>query len=280
MRVRDIIKHMTDGLRAAGIPSPRLEAELLCALALRASRLYVTVHDDRELQSEEEKTCRALLAKRSAGFPMAYLAGKKEFWGRDFLTSPGVLIPRPETEILTESVLDCIPEDFSGTFADIGTGTGCLGITLALERPRMRGLLLEKSPQAAGIAEKNRKLLGAGNVTVVLGDLFAAPIRQTSLDVLVSNPPYIGKEETEDVMPDVKKWEPQEALFSEDSGLRHLEACAALAAKCLKRGGIAAFEHGWRQGGAVRELLRRQNFSRIKTKKDLAGLDRTTLASI
>ena len=280
MLVRDILKDMTDGLRAAGIPSPRLEAELLCALALKKDRLYVTVHDDRELTPEEEQTCRALLAKRRDGFPMAYLAGKKEFWGRDFLTSPGVLIPRPATEILIESVLDCIPEDCGGTFADIGTGTGCLGITLALERPRMKGLLLEKSPQAAAIAEKNRNLLRAENVTVVTGDLFAAPIRQTSLDVLVSNPPYIGREETDDVMPDVVRWEPEEALFSEDSGLRHLEACAALAAKCLKRGGIAAFEHGWRQGEAVRELLRRQNFLGIITKKDLAGLDRTTLASI
>ena len=280
MRVRDIIKDMTDGLRAAGIPSPRLEAELLCALALQTDRLYVTVHDDRELTAEEEETCRNLLAKRCAGFPMAYLAGKKEFWGRDFLTTPGVLIPRPETEILMESVLDMIPADCKGTFADLGTGTGCIGITLALERPHMRGLLLEKSPQAAALAEKNRQTLGAQNVTVVLGDLFEAPIQRKSLDVLVSNPPYIGREETEDVMPDVMKWEPKEALFSEDQGLRHLEACAKLAANSLKKGGMAAFEHGWRQGAAVRELLAAQNFLRIITKKDLAGLDRTTLASI
>lgn len=280
MRVRDTVKEMTDGLRAAGIPSPRLEAELLCALALQESRLFVTVHDDRELTAEEEAVCQSLLAKRSAGFPMAYLAGKKEFWGRDFFTAEGVLIPRPETEILIESVLDRIPKGCGGRFADIGTGTGCIGLTLALERPHMRGLLLEKSPQAAALAEKNRQTLGAENVTVVLGDLFQAPIQKESLDVFVSNPPYIGREETADVMPDVMKWEPKEALFSEDQGLRHLEACAKLAANCLKKGGIAAFEHGWRQGAAVRELLAAQNFLRIITKKDLAGLDRTTLASI
>lgn len=106
MRVQDIVSEITAGLRAAEIPSPRLEAELLCALALKTTRLAITVHGGRELSAEEEKECRRLAGKRGQGVPMAYLAGSREFYGRDFLTELGTLIPRPETEILVEELLE------------------------------------------------------------------------------------------------------------------------------------------------------------------------------
>lgn len=278
MHLRDFLTHWTRQLSRSGIDSPRLECEILTASALGVSRLALVISSGRDLTVAEEKHCASCLERRCSGEPAAYITGKREFFGRDFAVSGETLIPRPETELLVETVLDENGED--KIFADIGTGSGCIGITLCLERPKWQGLLIELKPEAAMMAERNKGDLGAVRANVVVGDLFDLPLGEHCLDILVSNPPYIGTEEKDTVMPEVEAFEPHSALYSGKDGLDHIRALTACARRHLKKGGLFAMEHGMGQGQAIRKLLTEAGFSQIVTKKDLAGLDRVTAARI
>ena len=164
-------------------------------------------------------------------------------------------------------------------FADLGTGTGCIGITLALELPHSRGLLLEYSAGALPVAARNiSSLQAADRLALVRGDMFTPPLLPQGLDVLVSNPPYIAAAEEDEVMAEVLHHEPHSALFSEQDGLRHLHAVIRSGQQALKPGGLIAMEHGYRQGEAVRRLLMEAGYGAPRTEQDLAGLDRCTWA--
>ena len=164
-------------------------------------------------------------------------------------------------------------------FADLGTGTGCIGITLALELPHSRGLLLEYSAGALPVAARNiSSLQAADRLALVRGDMFTPPLLPQGLDVLVSNPPYIAAAEEAEVMAEVLHHEPHSALFSEQDGLRHLHAVIRAGQQALKPGGLIAMEHGYRQGEAVRRLLMEAGYNAPRTEQDLAGLDRCTWA--
>ena len=164
-------------------------------------------------------------------------------------------------------------------FADLGTGTGCIGLTLALELPHSRGLLLEYSAGALPVAARNiRSLHAADRLALVQGDMFTPPLLPHGLDVLVSNPPYIAAAEEAEVMAEVLHHEPHSALFSGQDGLRHLHAVIRAGQQALKPGGLIAMEHGYRQGKAVRRLLAKAGYSAPRTEQDLAGLDRCTWA--
>ena len=162
---------------------------------------------------------------------------------------------------------------------DLGTGTGCIGITLALELPHSRGLLLEYSAWALPVAARNiSSLQAADRLALVRGDMFTPPLLPQGLDVLVSNPPYIAAAEEDEVMAEVLHHEPHSALFSEQDGLRHLHAVIRSGQQALKPGGLIAMEHGYRQGEAVRRLLMEAGYGAPRTEQDLAGLDRCTWA--
>ncbi|MDY6234792.1 MAG: peptide chain release factor N(5)-glutamine methyltransferase, partial [Desulfovibrio sp.] len=222
---------------------------------------------------------RALTTRRCAGEPLAHITGRREFFGRDFEVSPQTLIPRPETELLLEIVLRECEGHGEVRFADLGTGTGCIGITLALELPHSRGLLLEYSAGALPVAARNiSSLQAADRLALVRGDMFTPPLLPQGLDVLVSNPPYIAAAEEDEVMAEVLHHEPHSALFSEQDGLRHLHAVIRSGQQALKPGGLIAMEHGYRQGEAVRRLLMEAGYGAPRTEQDLAGLDRCTWA--
>ena len=162
---------------------------------------------------------------------------------------------------------------------EVGTGTGCIGITLALELPHSRGLLLEYSAGALPVAARNiRSLHAADRLALVRGDMFMPPLMPRGLDVLVSNPPYIAAAEEGEVMAEVLRHEPHSALFSGQDGLRHLRAVIRAGRQALKPGGLIVMEHGYRQGGAVRRLLAEAGYRAPRTEQDLAGLDRCTWA--
>lgn len=298
MRLRESLRFHTRRLSMAGLPTPRLEAELLAASVLGCTRLALATCDDRELTAGEAAALDDACSRRERGEPAAYITGRREFYGRDYRVTPATLIPRPDTETLVEVVLARMdgerPEGDRAaasslaapretgrvTFADLGTGSGCIGVTLCLERPGWQGLLLEKDGAAAKVAQANALALGAANARVLQGDIFALPLAPQSLDLVVANPPYIAPEERPSLMREVADHEPAAALFSGDGGLAHIAAIARQAATILGPGGLLALEHGMSQAGAVRETLRRLQFEKIVTEKDLAGLDRVTSARI
>ncbi|MDE5879636.1 MAG: peptide chain release factor N(5)-glutamine methyltransferase [Desulfovibrio sp.] len=287
---------MAATLTKAGVDSPRLCARLLCAEALGLDKLGVALEPGRELSEAELERLETLTGRRASGEPLAHILGRREFFGRDFRVTRHTLVPRPETELLVETALELLPEA-PLRFADLGAGTGCIGITLACERRQWRGVLLEKSPEALAVAAANaaRLLSGEGQgsrpalfpreprrapssrLMPVLGDIFAPPLRAGAIELVISNPPYIGESERALVMDEVLRFEPKTALFSPAEGLAHLAAVCEAARRLLVPGGLVILEHGAAQGVAVRGLLAGRGFTRIETLRDLAGLERCSL---
>lgn len=284
MRLKLYIDDATAQLTKAGVDSPRLCAEVLARETLGgdpagSARLFCILEAGRELAPNEEARFLALVARRATGQPLAQIIGRKEFYGRDFAVTSHTLIPRPETELLVDNALELLPEE-PLFFADLGTGTGCIGITLAAERPRWSGILLDICPNAIAVAAQNAgQHHVAERVLPLCGDMRTPPLKAESLRLLVSNPPYIADAERHMVMDEVLHNEPHSALFSEDNGLLHLKAAIDAAAQALQNGGWVLLEHGANQAEAVRDLLTAAGiFKKIENKRDIAQLCRCTLA--
>lgn len=280
--------------------SPLLCARLLVCKVCGLSRERLAMHPETLLDPGQSEELARLAARRLSGEPLAYILGQREFFGRDFLLDRSTLIPRPETELLLETALGLtglpglpVPPADPGQnagksqgaarvrFLDAGTGSGCIGISLALERPAWQGILLDISSAALGIAGKNAKALGcAERLAILRADMATLPLPDHCLSIIVANPPYIASSELDQVMPDVLAFEPTEALFSPEQGLAHSRALAREAARILLPGGWLLLEHGASQGPAVRELLAGSGFAQVRTCRDLAGLERCSLGQM
>ena len=284
MRLKQYIDEATAQLTKAGVDSPRLCAEVLAREVLGgeaagSARLFCILEAGRELEEAERERLQALTDQRATGQPLAQIVGRKEFYGRDFVVTRHTLIPRPETELLVDTALELLPQ-VPLHFADLGTGTGCIGLTLLAESPHWQGLLLDLCPHVAEVAATNARLLGVDNRAAVLrGDMQHPPIKAESLQLVVSNPPYIAEAERHMVMDEVLHNEPHGALFSENNGLLHLAAAINAASHALQNGGWILLEHGAAQANAVHDLLAETGiFKKIENKRDIAQLDRCTLA--
>ena len=284
MRLKQYIDEATAQLTKAGVDSPRLCAEVLAREVLGgeasgSARLFCILEAGRELEGAERERLQVLTDQRATGQPLAQIVGRKEFYGRDFVVTRHTLIPRPETELLVDTALELLPQA-PLHFADLGTGTGCIGLTLLAESPHWQGLLLDLCPHAAEVAATNARLLGVQNRAAVLrGDMQHPPLKAESLQLVVSNPPYIAEAERHLVMDEVLHNEPHSALFSENNGLLHLAAAINAAAHALQNGGWILLEHGAEQAKAVYDLLAKSGiFKKIENKRDIAQLDRCTLA--
>ena len=276
-----IVHSSTALLAAAHVDAPRRSAQIIAAHVLGLDRVGLLLHEQDKLSAEQEICIQALIERRAQGEPVAYLVGSKEFYGREFLLNAHTLIPRPETELLVDYALEHLPSH-ACTFADLGTGTGCIALTLACERPLWRGLMLDIAPQALDAAQKNAHQLGAAQqVLPLLGDLTCAPLLPHSLDLVISNPPYIAEEELASLSPEVRNFEPAAALFSPHSGLLHLEAAARAAQGALRGGGLLLLEHGAAQGEMLAASLAQTHFwQNIKIHNDYAGLQRFCSARV
>ena len=254
---------------------PRLESRMLLQRAGGFSHAYLVAHGDTPLPDTLTAELNALAARRHNGEPMAYLLGEREFYGRLFRVSPAVLIPRPETELLVEAVLARLPEN--GSVWDLGTGSGAIALTLALERPDAAVHASDVSAAALAVAQENARQLSA-NATFALGSWFdaAPPVLHGNFDILVSNPPYIETGDVHLQQGDLR-FEPQQALTDFNDGLSCIRTLAASALPYLRHGGWLLLEHGFNQGEAARALLAQHGFTEIETLPDLAGLDRITL---
>lgn len=276
MRLREHERKISEMLAEARADSPGLCARLLLCFVLNISPERYIFHLDDELSPHDVSRLRELVLRRAAGEPLAYILGRKDFYEHTFIVSAATLTPRPETELLVDLALRRMPagEVF---FVDAGCGSGCIGLSLLAQRPAWRGLLLDISLSALHIASLNAVEI-APSAGLLQADIFHFPVRDAQIDLLISNPPYIGREELDSVMPEVLAYEPHGALFSGNRGFRHIEALASLGMRVLKPGGLLLFEHGSTQAAGSREILEKAGFADMEEHCDLAGLPRCAAA--
>jgi release factor glutamine methyltransferase len=256
--------------------SPRLDAQLLLAEVLGVGRSALIAGGDRRLDAAELDALGALIARRRAGEPVAYLTGCREFWSLKLAVTPAVLVPRPETELLVELALARLPEDRARAALDLGTGSGAIALALAHERPRAAMTATDVSPEALAVAAANARSLGVRNIEWCQGSWFdAVPGRR--FDLIVSNPPYIA-----DGDPALAALgaEPRLALTPGPTGLEALAAIAAGAARHLQNGGWLILEHGAAQADEVAALMAAAGFGKIDSHRDAAGIMRVAVASL
>lgn len=262
-------------LREARAGLPAGEAESLLAHVLQRSRGWLYAHGDDPLGAADAVTFDALLARRRAGEPVAYLVGGRGFWRFDLQVTPATLIPRPETELLVEQALLRLPQGCASMVADLGTGSGAVGLAIASERPLARVIATDLSPEALTVARGNAGSLGLENIEFRHGDWWSA-LTGLQLDLVVSNPPYIA-EGDEHLQRGDLRFEPRTALASGPDGLDAIRCIVDGASAHLKDNGYLLLEHGWDQGAAVRALLEAAGFIAVQTAVDLEQRDRVTL---
>jgi len=251
----------------------RLEARVLAAFAWHVSPAWLIAHDTDPLTEVQTTGFEALLTRRLAGEPVAYLVGTREFYGRPFRVSPDVLIPRPDTELLVELALARTPPDQAMDVLDLGTGSGCIAITLALERPLARVTAVDRSAAALAIAQRNADTLHA-RVEFLTSDWFDA-LAGRRFDLVVSNPPYIATADSHLARGDVR-FEPLSALAAGQDGLDDLRRLTRGACAHLRPGGTLLLEHGYDQADAVQALLRGNGIRHPQSWADLAGILRVS----
>jgi release factor glutamine methyltransferase len=275
MLLKDALRNAVTRLEGHRVGSPRMNAEVLLMFVLGCDRAYLYGHPERELSPDEEQRYDEALATRAGGVPSQYITGHQEFWGLDFIVSPAVLIPRPETEHLVEAVLDLCKTVPQPRIVDVGTGSGCVALALASELPLAEIHATEISPEALEIARANSARLRLDErVTFHCTDLLHGV--EGPFDIVASNPPYVGESEYDKVQLEVRKFEPRCAVFAGPEGMDVIRRLAPQARRVLQPGGWLAVEIGFSQEAQVRDVLR--DWDDVRTVPDLQGIPRIVLA--
>jgi release factor glutamine methyltransferase len=278
--IRRVLAWSAEDLKKRGATSPRLDAELLLGRVLGIDRVGLLIDADRPLKKEELTRYRELHQRRRVGEPVAYLLGAREFYGRSFLVDRRVLIPRPDTEHLVEVGLARTRRvSLSARVLDLCTGSGCVAISLARERPTSSVLASDVSKDALALAAENALRLGAYNVGFVASDLFAAFRPGKDLfDLVTANPPYIAESEIPSLSVDIRGYEPRLALEGGADGLTFLRRIVAEAHAFLDAEGVLAVEIGSDQGRAVEALFAEAGYRDVAVQRDYGGHDRIVSA--
>ena len=270
-----IIRWAADDFRARGVDTARLDAEVLLAHALSTTRVQLIVDAKRPLEADELARFRDLVKRRRAREPVAYLLGMREFYGRSFRVDRRVLVPRPDTETLVETALERTRHVSMAMRAlDLCTGTGCVAITLARERPTSRVTATDVSADALAVARDNALRLGAYNVSFRRGDLFSAVEPSCRFDLVAGNPPYVASAEIPSLPPEIRDHEPRLALDGGDDGLAILRRIVIDAPAYLAPAGVLALEVGAGESAAVVELLARAGFASVQVQRDYGRVER------
>ena len=258
----------------------RLEAELLLASVLELERMKLYLQLDRPLSKAERDTFKVLLRRRVEGEPIAYILGYRDFYRHRFKVSPAVLIPRPDTELLVETALNEAKRLTAPKILDVGTGSGCVAISLATEIPEALVEAWDISDEALQVAAINKDVIGVPNLTIVKKDaLHALAFEGEAYDLIVSNPPYIAADESSIMSPETLKYEPRGALFPEGAdGLTFYRSFAANCLRALRPQGKIFLEIGMNQGEKVAQLFNDAGWRKISVVRDLAGHDRVVSA--
>jgi release factor glutamine methyltransferase len=271
MTIQQALSHYRQSLVTS--PTAYLDVELLLQESLGISREELHRNSQRELTTTEAAFLESWLARRQAGEPIAYILGYKDFYRHRFAVGPGVLIPRPDTEGVVDEALRCCSVH-GARVADFGAGSGCIGLSLLMERQDWKLCAVESSPLATQYLKKNVQALGLGDRVSVLESAVEALDPQLRFDLIVANPPYISWTDPE-VQPAVRAYEPSVALFADDDGFAALREWSRIAKSRLHPGGTFITEIGFQQSAGMLEFLSLENgLQNIRILKDLAGLDR------
>lgn len=281
----EALRKGADFLRSLGIDSPRLEMEIILAEVLDLDRVGLYMNLERRLMPDERDASREMLARRRNREPLAYILGRREFYGFTFGVSPAVLVPRPETELIVDLVLEWSKNHNPAEphlMADIGTGSGAIAIACALlqaerELPA-RWIATDLSPEALSVARENAAMLGAAGLIEFREGSLYEPLAEP-VDLIASNPPYVAEAERDSLMPDVLQFEPASALFSGPEGLDHLRPLIEGAPARLRPGGLLLLEIGRGQRPALERLFAQTSgFESVSFHPDLAGIPRVVRA--
>jgi release factor glutamine methyltransferase len=278
--IKALLAWTTEFLASKGIESPRAEAQILLAHVLRCGKVDLLIRYDEQPSEAERTRFRELIQRRVAGWPVAYLVGTRDFYLLSFEVTPAVLVPRPETETLVLEALAYLKPLSAPTVLDLGTGSGCIAISLAQQKKDARVTAVDVSPDALTVARRNSARHGvADRIDFLQGDLFTPLAPGSVSDLVVSNPPYIAPGEFAALAPDVRDHEPRIALDGGSDGLAFYPRIAAAVGSYLKPGGRLLMEIGYTQDEAVRAILARQSELQLgPTIKDMSGHPRVVVA--
>lgn len=283
--LESLLKKGTNILKENGLEEAGLDAWLLLEFKTGKDRAYYFAHGEEPVSDEAAEEYLELIGRRAGHIPVQQLTHQAFFMGHEFYVNENVLIPRQDTETLVEEALKCLDNIKKPEILDMCTGSGCILISLLLERQDACGTGVDISPEALEVAKKNARILDVENrADFVESDLFSAPYffekggkGQGKYDILISNPPYIATEEIETLMEEVRLHDPRKALDGMEDGLYFYRKITAQAGKYLRPGGWLMYEIGCTQGKAVSTMMETAGFTRIRVVKDLPGLDRVVL---
>jgi release factor glutamine methyltransferase len=281
--IKEIIQWSISYLKQAGIDTPRLDTELLLCEALTCRRIDLYLDHDKPLNQREREVFKDLLKRRARHEPIGYILGRKEFYSLSFKVDKDVLLPRPETELLVDLVLQAFPGDLSVRGLDIGTGSGCIVVSIQKNRPNFELEAWDISERALALAEHNARENELVSIKFKKVDILREGSSLTSaekLDFIVSNPPYISIHEQKSLPSSVVNYEPHIALFAEEEGLAFYSHFAKLGKIYLKSGGKIFLEIGHSQGSAILKIFEDHNWSDLRLFKDLNGIDRVFVGSV
>lgn len=280
MTIKDIIVKYSKELEEIS-PTPRLDVETLLQKVLGVDRLYILLNLERVLSEDEEQLFNKFINERLNNRPIAYIVGNREFMGLDFFVKEGVLIPRPDTEVLVEEVIKLAKKKDAKNILDIGTGSGAITVSLAKYLENVKVTSVDISDIALEIGKRNAISNEVDDrINFVKSDLFTNIDKETKFDIIVSNPPYIKREVIETLDKQVKDYEPYNALEGGVDGLDFYRAITKQAKNYLKKGGILAYEVGHDQSEDVSKLMEIDGYTNIYTLKDLQQIDRVVIGTV
>ena len=276
--ISETLKTAAEVLRQNGVAEPRREAKSLLAFTLQKDKTFLIAHSEYELSGEEEKRFRAILRRRANREPFQYITGKQEFYGLDFEVSNGVLIPRPETELIVENAVELLPEN--AEFCEIGIGSGCISVSILHEIKTASAIGLDVSEKALQIAAINAEIHNVSDrLKLQISDVF--DILQTEkFDLIVSNPPYISGEDMENLQAEVRRFEPLSALTDGADGLSIIKKIVDDAPQFLKPRGFLLLEIGFGQADDVEQMFDENIWKSVEILPDLQNIPRIVKANL
>ena len=275
--IADVLAEASQILRNAGVPDARREAASLLAYTIAKDRTFLISHSEHELSKNELKSFADSVDRRAQGEPLQYITGQQDFYGRLFQVSPDVLIPRPETELLVEAALELISASQTPVrICDVGTGSGCIAISLAAENVNVSGVAVDISPSALEIAKQNAVVNNVDErLTFMLSDCFDALSKDGNLfDLIASNPPYVAGDVVAGLQREVKDHEPMVALTPGSDGLSIIRRLITESTQFLRKDGHLLLEIGFDQGEPVRALVNETHWELVDIRPDLQGIPR------
>ncbi|NLY77150.1 MAG: peptide chain release factor N(5)-glutamine methyltransferase [Tissierellia bacterium] len=280
MEINELLKIGVDRIKGRQYGNPVLEATLLLGKLLNVDKVYIYTHGREQVPEEIVEKYMEAIEKRSKGYPIQYIIKEREFMDLNFYIEEGVLIPRPDTEIIVEYILEYIDRKHLQEqlyVLDIGIGSGAIGLSIAYHRKNTYVYGVDISPQALKVASINRNRFGLENVKIIESDLFENISNDIRFHIIVSNPPYIPTEDINSLQEEVKNYEPRLALDGGKEGMDYYRKIIPESKKFLREDGLLIFEIGYDQGPQVKGIMIEEGFKDIEILKDLQGLDRAVL---